>query len=440
MRVRWRCFQCAAACLVSFFSDGCRLCSSDVSYHGQGLTSLTSTPPCSPWEAVVSLADVNKLLQHFDCMSSVHLCGLKKSFGDQIVIENLDLMIEAGTYLVLLGPSGCGKTTTLRMIAGLESPIAGKVVMDGNDMTCVPPRKRDVSMVFQNDGLYPHLTVEQTIRLSLRGRCSKGEQESRVSDAVRLTGLGTLLGKLPRQLSGGELRRAALATAVAKKTAVRLLDEPLSGLDVAVRQQLQEDILRWHHSVPGTTVHVTHDGREAMRMADQIAVMDGGRVIQVGSPEQVYDQPQTIGVASAIGTPAMNWLQADLVDGVIQISDRSNVTTGEALRIDGPDGPVVIGLRPNAFRLWSDRDGDTGGQGITFQAVMQDCRAVEESTEVVLSASGWRFIAVFDRSDAGAARRNVSPVSQNFTLWAPAASFHVFSTLTQQRLKLSDVG
>ena len=420
------------------FFDGLRFVFVNVLWVS-GLHALQARSNAGYEGSSVSLADASKSLQRYYCMSSVHLCGLKKSFGDQVVIENLDLMIEAGAYVVLLGPSGCGKTTTLRIMAGVESPAAGKVLMDGNDVTRFPPRKRDVSMVFQNDGLYPHLTVEQTIRLSLRGRCSKSEQESRFSDAVRLTGSDTLLGKLPRQLSGGELRRAALATAFAKKTAVRLLDEPLSGLDVAVRQRLQEDILKWHHSVPGTTVHVTHDGREAMRMADQIAVMDGGGVVQVGSPRQVYGQPQTVGVAKAIGTPTMNWLQAEVVDGVIQTSHRPHVTATDALRIDGPDGPVVIGLRPNAFRVWNACDRGAGGQGIAFQAVMQDHRQVEESSEVILSANGWRFIAVFDRSEP-AAGRNVSCVSENCTLWAPAASLHVFSCLTQQRLKLRDVG
>ena len=362
-----------------------------------------------------------------------------KSFGDQKVIQDLDLTIDTGAYVVLLGPSGCGKTTTLRMIAGLENPAAGTVMMDGTDVTRVSPRKRDVSMVFQNDGLYPHLTVEQTIRLSLRGRCSKSELESRVSDAVRMTGVETLLGKLPRQLSGGELRRAALATAVAKKTAVRLLDEPLSGLDIAVRQRLQKDILQWHHHVPGTTVHVTHDGSEAMRMADQIAVMDGGRVIQVGSPEQVYDQPKTIAVAKAIGTPTMNWLQAELVDGIIQISDQSGVRVGSGLRVQGPDGPVTIGLRPNAFCISSDLDEDAGGQGIAFQAVMQDCRAVEALKEVALSANGWRFIAVFDRNDRAINECTAPSASKDYSLWAPAARLHVFSLLTGRRLKLRDV-
>lgn len=378
-------------------------------------------------------------------MTSVQLCGLRKSFGDQVVIQNLDLTIDSGSYVVLLGPSGCGKTTTLRMIAGLERPAAGKVVLNGNDVTSVAPRKRDVSMVFQNDGLYPHLTVEETIRLSLRGRCSKGELELQFSNAVRMAGVEMLLGKLPRQLSGGEMRRAALATTVAKKTAVRLLDEPLSGLDVSVRQQLQRDILFWHQSVPGTTVHVTHDGREAMRMADQVAVMDGGEIIQMGPPVEVYGHPQTIAVAKSMGTPTMNWLQAELVDGVLQISDQWNVTAGDALRVDGPDGPVLIGLRPNAFRVWSECAGDACGHGITFQAVMQDCRAVEEANEFVLSANGWRFIAVFDRisfdrTGSSLAGSTGSSESKDFSLWAPAASLHVFSCLTEQRLELRDVG
>ncbi len=405
-----------------------------------GFVSLASTNHVTLRELLVSLADLNKRLHSVHCMSRVHLRGLVKSFGDQMVIENLDLTIEAGVYLVLLGPSGCGKTTTLRMIAGLETPSAGKVVLDGNDMARVPPRKRDVSMVFQNDGLYPHLTIEQTIRLSLRGRCSKREMVARFSDAVRLTGAETLLGKLPRQLSGGELRRAALASAVAKKTAVRLLDEPLSGLDVAVRQRLQKSIMQWHRSVPGTTVHVTHDGREAMRMADQIAVMDGGRVIQVGAPEQVYGQPQTIAVANALGTPTMNWLQADLVDGVIHTGDRSDVTAGDSLRVDGPNGPVLIGLRPNAFGLCSESGGDTDGRGIAFRAIMQDCRIVEDSTEVAFSANGWRFLAVFDRSELGLGGAGSSSINKDCSLWTPAGNIHVFSCATEQRLKLRDVG
>ena len=373
-------------------------------------------------------------------MTSVHLCGLKKSFAGQIVIDNLDLTIESGSYVVLLGPSGCGKTTTLRMIAGLDTPATGKVVMNGNDVTRVAPRKRDVSMVFQNDGLYPHLTIEQTLRLSLQGRCAKSELEARLSDAVRIAGVGDLLGKLPRQLSGGESRRAALAATVAKKTAVRLLDEPLSGLDVAVRERLQRDILQWHQRVPGTTIHVTHDGSEAMRMADQIAVMDGGRIIQMGTPDQLYDQPQAIAVAKAIGTPTMNWLQAELVDGVIQMSEQSDVSSGSALRVAAPDGPVWVGVRPKAFHNSTAFDTSARGQGITIRAVIQDCRIVEESNEVIWLANGSRFLAVFDRSGKGSKLSIGLSVGQELSLWVSAADLHVFSRVTEQRLKLGDVG
>ena len=410
-------------------------------WHQVPWRSLSLHAAASP-EAEAAVLDIFFFQLH--CMTSVHLCGLAKSFGVQTVIENLDLAIASGAYVVLLGPSGCGKTTTLRMLAGLDVPATGKVFMDGSDVTRIPPRKRDVAMVFQNDGLYPHLTVEQAIRLSLRGRCAKSEQQSRFSDAVRLTGVEMLLGKLPRQLSGGELRRAALTVSVAKKTSIRLLDEPLSGLDGAVRQQLQADILQWHQAVPGTTIHVTHDGGEAMRMADQIAVMSGGCISQIGTPAQVYDQPQTIAVAKAIGIPVMNWLQADLIGGLIQTSNPLEVCVGSGVRVDSADEPIVIGVRPTALRLARDVGEDVRGLGISFNTMMQACRPVKDTSECGFQVDDQSFIAVFDRGgqshDQSSASCLASFVGKNVALWAPAASIHVFSRSTGQRLKLCDVG
>lgn len=373
-------------------------------------------------------------------MSSVHLCDLAKSFGDQAVIAGLELAITAGNYVVLLGPSGCGKTTTLRMIAGLESPSRGKILMGGKDVTRVPPRKRDVSMVFQNDGLYPHLTVDQAIRLSLRGRCSKNDRDYWFTDTVRMTGVEALLDKLPRQLSGGELRRAALATAIAKRTSVRLLDEPLSGLDIAVRQQLQRDILQWHQNVRGTTIHVTHDGSEAMRMADQIAVMDGGRIIQIGTPAQIYDLPQTIAVAKSIGTPTINWLRAELVGGMIQATGNVDLNTGNAWRVEAADGPVTIGIRPEAFRSVRGASEDASGPRVVFRAVIESCRVVQEKHELVFKANDEHFSAVFDRSGENHGNCVTAAPGQDLSLWVPATSLHVFSSLTGQRLKLCEVG
>ena len=368
-------------------------------------------------------------------MSSVHLCGLSKKFGDQAVLGNLDLTVESGTYLVLLGPSGCGKTTTLRVMSGLEVPDAGQVMMDGRDVTKVPPRKRDVSMVFQNDGLYPHLNVEQTIRLALRGRCHPSDKEARFCDAVSLTGVGEILTRSPGQLSGGELRRAAIATAIAKRTSIRLLDEPLSALDIPVREQLQADILRWHAEVSGTTIHVTHDGSEAMRMADQIAVMDRGRIIQTGTPEAVYDQPHSMAVAKAIGTPTMNWLQGEVVGGVLLI-DQPDVTANGGLRVDSANGDVMIGVRPSAFEVGDLVEDVIQTLGVDLRALLQDCRLVEGALEVTLSANNQILKAVFDRS----VQRFLPSVGGVFPLHVPVANVHLFSCLTEQRLKLHGVG
>ena len=322
-------------------------------------------------------------------MTSVHLRFLNKSFRDQMVLDHLDLTVDSGSYLVLLGPSGCGKTTTLRMIAGLEAPDSGQVLMNEVDVTRLQPRKRDVSMVFQNDGLYPHLNVEQTIRIALRGRCRSSEIETRFSHAVSMTGIGKLLDKLPAQMSGGELRRAAIAVTVAKRTAVRLLDEPMSALDVAVRQQLQRDVLQWHHEVPGTTIHVTHDGLEAMRVADQIAVMDAGRIIQIGDPASVYGQPQAIAVAKALGTPTMNWLPAEVVDGFVEMGSSEATLEGTG-RADALSGSVLVGIRPNAFLLGEARKRHLGRPRIDLRAKVQDCRVVQDTVEISVWVGGNR--------------------------------------------------
>ena len=367
-------------------------------------------------------------------MTFVHLRRLNKSFRDQTVLDDLDLMVESGSYLVLLGPSGCGKTTTLRMIAGLETPDSGQVVMNEADVTKLPPRKRDVSMVFQNDGLYPHLNIGQTLRLALRGRCRSSEIETRCSRAVSMTGIGEFLDKLPAQMSGGELRRAAIAVAVAKRTAVRLLDEPMSALDVAVREQLQRDVLQWHHEVPGTTIHVTHDGLEAMRVADQIAVMHAGRIIQIGDPATVFDRPQAIAVAKALGTPTMNWLAGELVDGCIRMECPEVELSGK-LRSDTRSGSVLVGVRPNAFLLGDARKQRLGRPGIDLSSKVQACRVVQETVEVSVWVGSTALTIVLDRG----ASCHIPRVGEILPLLIPADQIHVFSCLTQQRLNVGDV-
>ena len=281
-------------------------------------------------------------------MSAVRLQQISHRFGSREILRDLDLEIDAGEYVVLLGPSGCGKTTTLRIIAGLQIPDAGEVLIGGVAVDSVPPRERDVAMVFQQDGLYPHLTVSESIEFALRGRCSSDERRSRVAEAVELTRIDEILDRYPGTLSGGELRRAAIAKAIARRASVRLLDEPLSALDASARHLLQDDLLRWHGAVPGTTIHVTHDGQEAMRMADRIAVIDQGQVAQFGSPSALYARPASVAVARAIGVPPINLVEASVAGGEIRARD-GQVTIDT--KLDGPDRDLLVGFRPEAISL-----------------------------------------------------------------------------------------
>ena len=243
-------------------------------------------------------------------MTHVQLKKIFQRFAGHSVLDGLDLSVESGEYVVLVGPSGCGKTTTLRVIAGLHTPDQGEVFFDGKCVNRVAPRNRDVAMVFQNDGLYPHLTVGESIRFALKGKLSPGEIRSRWIQAVALTQIEAILDRFPSRLSGGELRRAAIAKSIARRTSIRLLDEPLSALDAPVRYGLQDDILRWHKTVPGTSIHVTHDGQEALRMADRIAVMEAGSIVQFATPQEVYAHPRTVSVSQAFGSPPINLIRS----------------------------------------------------------------------------------------------------------------------------------
>tara|TARA_R110002073_G_scaffold1987_3_gene13947 strand:+ start:1227 stop:2423 length:1197 start_codon:yes stop_codon:yes gene_type:complete len=286
-------------------------------------------------------------------MSSVQLCTIQKCFSSQLVLDSLSLHVVADEYFVLLGQSGCGKTTTLRVIAGIESPDAGSVLIGGQDVTSQQARKRDVSLMFQGDGLYPHMTVRQTLAYPIKGMLPAVEIERRIACAARLLGLDTLLNRHPEKLSGGELRRAGLAKSVVRQATVRLLDEPLSALDGAVRYQFQQDLSRWHREIPGTTIHVTHDGDEAMRMADRIAVMHQGRIVQVGTPEDIYHDPSCIAVAQSLGSPPINLIKATLRGGQLRLPWGASPAVAQGDVVEDPvvEDPVVVAIRPESFRL-----------------------------------------------------------------------------------------
>jgi sn-glycerol 3-phosphate transport system ATP-binding protein len=273
-------------------------------------------------------------------MSSIRLEGLAKRWGDTVALERIDLSIAAGSFCVLLGPSGCGKSTTLRIIAGLEGASEGRVMIDGRDVTNLPPAQRGIAMVFQNYALFPHLSVADNITFGLSVRkLAREEAARRLAETADLLGLTPLLARKPSQLSGGQQQRVALARALVAQAKVCLMDEPLSNLDAQLRQEMRTELRLLQQRLGLTVVYVTHDQAEAMSMADQVVLLNRGRVEQAATPRALYAQPATTFAASFIGTPAMNLLR--LQDGRIAGSE-VEAGTGEWL-----------GLRPEAVTLGS---------------------------------------------------------------------------------------
>lgn len=242
-------------------------------------------------------------------MAEIRLEHVSKSFGNTKVIEDLDLVFENGKFTVLLGPSGCGKTTLLRMIAGIGPATSGTVYMDGQDITEVPPGKRNVAMVFQNYAIYPTMSVRENIEFCLKNnRVPKEERKRRVEQVAETVGLTEYLGRKPSALSGGQRQRIALARAMVKEPAVFLMDEPLSNLDAKLRGNMRSELIQLHEQLGATFIYVTHDQAESMAMADSIVLMNEGRIMQQGTPEKIYHDPDNIFTAQFIGTPAANIL------------------------------------------------------------------------------------------------------------------------------------
>ncbi|KAA2212461.1 ABC transporter ATP-binding protein [Teichococcus oryzae] len=365
-------------------------------------------------------------------MANVHIDNVRKSFGQTAILHGVSVDIADGEFVVLVGPSGCGKSTLLRMIAGLENITAGEISIGGRVVNNVPPKDRDIAMVFQNYALYPHMTVRDNMAFSMKLAKAPAEViEAEVSRAARILGLGALLDRYPRQLSGGQRQRVAMGRAIVRNPQVFLFDEPLSNLDAKLRVQVRAEIKELHQRLRTTTIYVTHDQIEAMTMADRIVVMQGGHVEQIGAPLELYDRPANIFVAGFIGSPAMNLLPGRLHNGAFH-ADPDTGAVPEGAAPAGGDGvlwplppggrpaegqKVTYGFRPEHLRLVSD--------GIP--ATIQLIEPTGSETQVVAQAGG--------RVISGAFRERIAAkVGETIHVLPDPSLAHLFDGGSGQRI------
>ncbi|WGF87241.1 ABC transporter ATP-binding protein [Marinivivus vitaminiproducens] len=348
-------------------------------------------------------------------MAEVDIRDVTKAYGKAQVIHGIDIGIDDGQFVVLVGPSGCGKSTLLRMIAGLESITGGEIAIGGRVVNALPPKERDIAMVFQNYALYPHMTVRDNMGFSLRLRGeSRATIDEGVGKAAQILGLNALLDRYPRQLSGGQRQRVAMGRAIVRDPQVFLFDEPLSNLDAKLRVQMRTEIKALHQRLGTTTVYVTHDQIEAMTMADKIVVMHDGVVEQIGAPLELFDRPQNLFVAGFIGSPAMNFIKGTIrKNGNVHLvlPDGSTLPLGH--NTPGTDGQeVVFGVRPDRLTLVGDGEGmpakvivvePTGTEilvvtevaGVEVQAVFRD-RHPFTPDEIIHLAPEFDHVHIFD--------------------------------------------
>jgi multiple sugar transport system ATP-binding protein len=320
-------------------------------------------------------------------LAKVELRNVSKRFGAVEVIHGIDITVPDGAFLVLVGPSGCGKSTLLRMVAGLEPISGGTVAIGGRVVNGVPPKNRDIAMVFQNYALYPHMTVTENMSFSLRlRRAAQDEMRRKVGGSAAILGLDKLLERYPRQLSGGQRQRVAMGRAIVRDPQVFLFDEPLSNLDAKLRVHMRTEIKELHQRLKTTTIYVTHDQIEAMTLADLIVVLRDGRIEQVGTPLELYDTPANTFVAGFIGSPSMNLLPGRAAGDGIELDG------GDRLAIDGlpvaQGGPVICGIRPEDLSI-----ADDGTSTLAFEVGVVEPTGAE--TMVIGRASGAQVTAVF---------------------------------------------
>jgi spermidine/putrescine transport system ATP-binding protein len=345
-------------------------------------------------------------------VADVRLEGVTKCFDDVVAVDDLALEVEQGSFFALLGPSGCGKTTTLRMIGGFEEPDAGRILLGDNDVVGLPPYKRDVNTVFQTYALFPHLSISDNVAFGLqRQRVPKSQIRERVDDILRLVELPGLGHRKPRQLSGGQQQRVALARALVCRPRVLLLDEPLGALDLKLRKQMQLFLKRIQHELGITFIHVTHDQEEAMTMADTIAVMNGGRLEQLGTPDALYERPRTAFVAGFLGV-------SNLLPGTVQAPGAIRLADGTVVQAqtDGVTGPVAAGVRPEKITL--------GGDGANrLRGTIRETAYFGVATQLVVETSAGEVVVFQQNTDAqGGIAVIGTPVELT---WSPASTFVV---------------
>ena len=357
-------------------------------------------------------------------MAPVDVRQVDKFYGSTQVLHGVSVNIPDGEFVVLVGPSGCGKSTLLRMIAGLEEISRGEIAIGDRVVNNVPPKDRDIAMVFQNYALYPHMTVKENMAFSLKlARAPKNVIDERVGKAAGILGLGQLLDRYPRQLSGGQRQRVAMGRAIVRDPQVFLFDEPLSNLDAKLRVQMRAEIKELHQRLKTTAVYVTHDQIEAMTMADRIVVLQLGVVEQVGAPLELYDHPVNLFVAGFIGSPAMNF-----VDATLRRANGSAVAVAaDGTRLPVPDGaagrdgqPIVYGIRPEHLEFVPV------GQGLDADVVVVEPTGAE--TLVVSRLAGMEIEAVFRE------RHRLNP-GERISLAPQAGAVHLFDKATGKRLE-----
>ena len=356
-------------------------------------------------------------------MARVSLSGIDKRWGEVYGVRDFNLDIADREFLVLLGPSGCGKTTTMRMVAGLEFPSSGEIRIGERVVNALEPKDRDIAMVFQNYGLYPNMTVYENIRFPLKIRkVAAGEHDARVRKAAEMVELTALLDRRPKALSGGQRQRVALARAIVREPTVFLMDEPLSNLDAKLRVTMRATLKNLQHQLAVTTIYVTHDQIEAMTLADRVVVMNAGEIMQIGTPEEVYNRPANLFVAGFIGSPAMNLVPGRLEGGAF-VADGVRVEgIGPDRAGDARDGAeVTLGYRAEDARIVAD------GEPAAVRAPVYSMELLGDATMVTVRAGG-------EMISAKAGKEFRARIGDPISLAIDASDAHLFDRATERRL------